>query len=50
MGFDLTKPGLYIVKSIFACNVIAEEDDVRTSIEDASNRTERLLASRVPDL
>ena len=50
MSFDFAKPSLYIVKSVFTSNVITEEYDVSTPVENASDWAEWLLTGGVPYL
>ena len=50
MSFDLAQPLLNILKCLLASNVIAQEYNVGTSIENASDWSERLLTSSVPNL
>lgn len=46
----LKKPRSHVVECVFSRYVISEKHTVRTSVENASNRLVRLLASSVPNL
>ena len=50
MLLDLLQPVLDIGEGFLAGDVVAEEDAVGAAVENASDRAERLLAGRVPNL
>ena len=50
MCFYFTKPSFYTRVRIFTCDIITEENNISTSIENTSDWTERLLARCVPNL
>ncbi len=50
MLLDFLQPVLHIGEGLLPGNVVAQEHAVGASVEDPSDRAERLLAGRVPDL
>ena len=50
MLFYFHEPLLHVGEGLLARDIVAKEDTVSATVKDSSNRAERLLASRVPNL
>ena len=50
MLFDLHEPLLNVGEGLLACNIVAEEDAVRTPVENSGDWSKGLLAGGVPNL